>query len=191
MTPVKIEPTAPWSQVKHWATALPIDLGYTFGYTFGLLLQQNLCKTVTLKKTENWFLRQVIATFIQLPFVIKIFVLSIFEWPFYTGFTVCFSDIEYHNKGADQAVWMGRLICTFVVWLQQRQRERSGSVVEPKGCGFEHHCIVFLSKNINPSLVLVQPRKTCLFITERSLMRRKESNQTNTTKTYIPVLWLK
>ena len=28
----------------------------------------------------------------KLPFVIKIFVLSIFEWPFYTGFTVvwCF-----------------------------------------------------------------------------------------------------
>ena len=28
-------------------------------------------------------------TFIKLPFAIKIFVLSIFEWPFYTGFTVC------------------------------------------------------------------------------------------------------
>ena len=27
-------------------------------------------------------------TFIKLPFVIKIFVLSIFEWPFYTAFTV-------------------------------------------------------------------------------------------------------
>ena len=27
-------------------------------------------------------------TFIKLPFVIKIFILSIFEWPFYTGFTV-------------------------------------------------------------------------------------------------------
>ena len=28
-------------------------------------------------------------TFIKLPFVIKIFVLSIFVWPFYTGFTLC------------------------------------------------------------------------------------------------------
>ena len=28
------------------------------------------------------------STFIKLPFVIKIFVLSIFEWPFYTGLTV-------------------------------------------------------------------------------------------------------
>ena len=27
-------------------------------------------------------------TFIKLPFVIKVFVLSIFEWPFYTSFTV-------------------------------------------------------------------------------------------------------
>ena len=29
-----------------------------------------------------------ISTFIKLPFVIKTVVLSIFEWPFYTGFTV-------------------------------------------------------------------------------------------------------
>ena len=31
----------------------------------------------------------------------------------------------------------------------------------------------------HPSLVLVQPRKTCPFIPERLLMGRKESNQTN------------
>ena len=30
----------------------------------------------------------ILLTFIKLPFVIKIFVLSIFERPFYTGFTV-------------------------------------------------------------------------------------------------------
>ena len=30
----------------------------------------------------------ILSTFIKLPFVIKIFVLSFFEWPFYTGFTV-------------------------------------------------------------------------------------------------------
>ena len=30
----------------------------------------------------------IISTFIKLPIVIKIFVLSIFEWPFYIGFTV-------------------------------------------------------------------------------------------------------
>ena len=60
----------------------------------------------------------------------------------------------------------------------------SGRVLDsrPEGRGFEphrRHCVVSLSKNINPSLVLVQPRKTCPFITERLLMGRKESNQTN------------
>ena len=60
----------------------------------------------------------------------------------------------------------------------------SGRVLDsrPKGRGFEphrRHCVVFLSKNIYPSLVLVQPRKTRAFITERLLMGRKESNQTN------------
>ena len=34
----------------------------------------------------------ILLTFIKLPFVIKIFVLCIFEWPFYTGFTVLLED---------------------------------------------------------------------------------------------------
>ena len=59
----------------------------------------------------------------------------------------------------------------------------SGRVLDsiPKGRGAEphrRHCVVSLSKNINPSLVLVQPRKTRPFITERLLIGRKESNQT-------------
>ena len=32
----------------------------------------------------------IFSTFIKLPFVIKIFVLSSFEWPLHTGFTVSF-----------------------------------------------------------------------------------------------------
>ena len=60
----------------------------------------------------------------------------------------------------------------------------SGRVLDsrPRGCWFEPHrclCVVSLSKNINPSLVLVQPRKTRPFITVRLLMGCKESNQTN------------
>ena len=60
----------------------------------------------------------------------------------------------------------------------------SGKVLDSRlrDCGFEphrRHCVVSLSKNINPSLVLVQPRKTCPYITERLLMVHKESNQTN------------
>ena len=30
----------------------------------------------------------ILSTFIKLPFVIKTFVLSIFEWPFYTGYNI-------------------------------------------------------------------------------------------------------
>ena len=37
---------------------------------------------------------------------------------------------------------------------------------------------------MNPSLVLVQRRKICPFITERLLMGRKESNQTKTNMMY-------
>ena len=60
----------------------------------------------------------------------------------------------------------------------------SGRVLDsrPKGHGFEphrRHCVVSLSKNINPSVLLVQPSKTRPFITERLLMGRKESDQTN------------
>ena len=48
------------------------------------------------KQDQNWFSIQIIqgehsailSTFIMLPFVIKTFVLSIFEWPLKTGFTV-------------------------------------------------------------------------------------------------------
>ena len=62
----------------------------------------------------------------------------------------------------------------------------SGRVLDlrPRGGGFEPHqghCVVSLGKNINPSLVQVQPRKTRPFITERFLMGLQESNQTNQT----------
>ena len=53
-------------------------------------------------------------------------------------------------------------------------------VVECLGRGFEphrRHYVVSLSKNINPSSVLVQLGTTRPFITERLLMGRKESNQ--------------
>ena len=40
----------------------------------------------------------ILVTFIKLSFVIKIFVLSIFEWPFNTGFTVCRRDNGRQNS---------------------------------------------------------------------------------------------
>ena len=71
--------------------------------------------------------------------------------------TATYNLIYMHQKGAQ--------------WLSGRAKDR----------GFEPHrrlCVVSLSKNINPTLVLVQLRKTRPFITERLLMGRKESNQT-------------
>ena len=66
-------------------------------------------------------------------------------------------------------------------------RERSGSVVECLTLDLEFephrsHCVVSLSKNINPSLVLVQSRKTRPFITEILLMGCKKSNKKQTNK---------
>ena len=39
----------------------------------------------------------ILSTSVKLPFVIKIFVLSIFEWPFYTGFTVPVLQVKFVN----------------------------------------------------------------------------------------------
>ena len=60
-------------------------------------------------------------------------------------------------------------------WLSDRMLES-----RPRGRGFEphrRHCVVSLSKNTYPSLVLIQPRKTCPYTTEKLLMGRQKSNQ--------------
>ena len=41
----------------------------------------------------QWEHSTILLTYIKLPFVIKIFVLSNFEWQFYTGFTVFLDQI--------------------------------------------------------------------------------------------------
>ena len=83
--------------------------GYIPHFNIKFIIQQILFKMATLKKTKFGFQDQIslnagqkycrmlqgehsaiISTIIKLPFVIKIFVLSIFEWPLYTGFTVVF-----------------------------------------------------------------------------------------------------
>ena len=81
----------------------------------------------------------------------------------------------FHNK-------FNKLINKYMNTYLMGAQWLSGRVLDsrPKGCGIEphrRHCIVSLSKNINPSLVLVQPRKT-----ERLLMGHKESNQTKLIK---------
>ena len=48
----------------------------------------------------------ILLTFIKLPFVIKTFILSIFEWPLKTGFTVSFNmhahPNDYSRRGNPQ-----------------------------------------------------------------------------------------
>ena len=106
-------------------------------------------------------------------------------------------NIQVTRKGSDQTAHMHRLICGFVgctyhivgslilqlmyvlkgvQWISVRVLD-----MRLRGRGLEphrRHCVVSLSKNINSSLVLVQPRKTCPFIIKRLLMGHKESNQT-------------
>ena len=69
-------------------------------------------------------------------------------------------------------------------WLSSRVLD-----ARPRGRGFEphrRHFVMSLSKKINHSLVLVQPRKTRPFITERLLMGRKnhiyQTNKQNHTQ---------
>ena len=76
-----------------------------------------------------------------------------------------------------------KTICSFISMINTTvDGELSGRVLDSRseGRGFEphrRHCVVSFSKKIKLSLVLVQPRKTLPFITERLLMGRKESNQ--------------
>ena len=68
------------------------------------------------------------------------------------------------------------LFCLLAQWLSGRVLD-----LRLREHGFEphlRHCLMSLSKNINPGSVLVQPRKTRPYITERLLMEHKESNQT-------------
>ena len=80
--------------------------------------------------------------FIKLPFVIRICVLSILEWPPTTGFTVYFLEtISFSILYAlddDCQSWRG------VRWLSGRvlDLELRGYGVEP----YRRHCIVSLSK---------------------------------------------
>ena len=87
---------------------------------------------------------------------------------------------EFPKTGFLESRTIGNLCLT----MEWGARWLSGRVLDwrPKGRGFEphrRHCVVSLSKNINPSLVLVQSRKTRPFITERLLMGHKESNKQN------------
>ena len=48
----------------------------------------------------------ILSTFIKLPFVFKTFVLSIFEWPLKTGFTVHNHDVFFQSLVSQEFVFM-------------------------------------------------------------------------------------
>ena len=107
----------------------------------------------------------------QIPSYSDMYFITYLQFSFSFGNRSYASDIRIYMYGL-RSIRLGG-----AQWL-------SGRVLDsrPRGRGFEphrSHCVVSLSKNINPSLELVQSRKTRPFITEILLMRRKESNQSN------------
>ena len=79
----------------------------------------------------------------------------------------------------------------FEIRLPFEQREHSGSVEEcltrdggAVGSSLTGVTALWSLSKTHPSLVLVQSRNTCPCLTERLLMGRKESNQTNKQKPF-------
>ena len=70
-----------------------------------LMQVKNITECSKLSNLEH---SAILSTFIKLPFVIKTFVLSIFEWPFYTSFAVfCkgIASIKKYNKNVSVSVF--------------------------------------------------------------------------------------
>ena len=64
----------------------------------------------------------ILSTFIKPPFAIKIFVLSIFEWPLKTGFTAyIFKGVNTCIKDPDKTARMRRLICAVSMHIHQNR----------------------------------------------------------------------
>ena len=90
----------------------------------------------------------------------------------------------------DNGIAIDNIFINDTVRVKGFSGERSGSVVEcltrDRGATFSSltgvTALCPLARHINPSLLLVQPRRTRPCITERMLMGRKESNQTNKMK---------
>ena len=60
----------------------------------------------------------ILSTFIKLTYAIKIFVLSIFEWPFYTGFTVQSYFVYASSEDSVKSAHMRR-----PAWVLAEERE--------------------------------------------------------------------
>ena len=89
----------------------------------------------------------ILSTFIKLPFVIKIFVLSVFEWPFSTGFTVNLFAI-YKNENLN--AWkVAPLQTSCIIWYLSTITEktvclRHSETQQEENLGFSRFIIFFL-----------------------------------------------
>ena len=86
-----------------WSVKRPLSKRPKIGFQYHLSLNagQKYCRMLPLEHSA------ILLTFIKLPFVIKIFVLSIFEWPFYIGCTVVVS-LSLHRRCVHAAVVVDR-----------------------------------------------------------------------------------
>ena len=80
-------PHTPAKMYSKTCVKLPLSKRQKIGFQDQLSLNagQKYCRML------QWEHFAILLTFIKLPFVIKILVWSIFEWLFYTGFTVYFT----------------------------------------------------------------------------------------------------
>ena len=95
-----------------------------------IFLKLQYSKTATLQKKlffkTNYRIMQVksiaaatLSIFIKLPIVIKLFVLSLFKWPFYTGFIVYyFQDIPSDIQLKERLIFCYKLHAASVVYLK-------------------------------------------------------------------------
>ena len=74
---------------SHYHTVKPVYDGHSLKDQ--KMLSLNACSICFFRMLQGEH-SAIRSTCIMLPFVIKIFVLSIFEWPFNTGFTVFLGD---------------------------------------------------------------------------------------------------
>ena len=84
-----------------------------------------------------------------------------------TEFIIYYTSVRDYTKYKHFAAQWGEMKNPNIEAIKSFVGEQwlSGRVLDlrPRGLGFEphrSHCVVSLSKNINPSLVLVKPRKT-------------------------------
>ena len=90
----------------------------------------------------------ILSTFIILPFVITIFVLSIFEWPYYTDFTV--------HKTKSKWVWSGNTTSTHCRPTQGTVRKNYRTFKIRRMKGRNHYGEI--TNSLLPSEIIVKPK---------------------------------